>query len=543
MPVVRPIAQISCWVTKAQLEGYKPPEGFCVNASLEAQTNRRDSQLFIDVPLFPGRDISIGRDHHENDISINHPYVSRKHFVIYSINYGPDTIHNQPPLIYVRDYQSLEGTYVNGVCIGNKEKGASEAVYLSRDVEIAVKPYWTFRVSLLEHRELKSPLNAIQLKESSLFEDRYIITNRTLGSGSFASVHLAINVETGRQVACKIHDLDRLRRFADPLDLVRRVEHETDLLGKLRHPNVPTFEYAFRSAHTLYTFVELAAGGDLFSKRQERGPFQEEDCKFVIRQIVNAVRYLHKGGVAHRDLKPENILFATGPEITSRVIVGDLGLARSTASGRMASRVGTSHYMAPEVGYGQAYNLEIDIWSIGMIMVFLLAPNDNVTPSGIVKMSQVAIDAWLDSVFYDSSHHRVSKRCEEFVRSCLMFEPIDRITASEAKHHPWFQRSPDRGQLRFRLKETVESWKPAHLIAPPIQKLPDMEDVRHGAQSEEHDDNPGPSVASAELRPSPATRKRWDVAFDTDNPAVSSYFTDSNPAAPNRYCPPNRYLV
>lgn len=116
-------------------------------------------------------------------------------------------------------------------------------------------------------------------------------------------------------------------------------------------PNLPTFEYAFRSKHTLYTFTELATGGDLFSMRLVRGVFTEKDCKFVIQQVVNALRYLHKGGIAHRDLKPDNILFAAGPEVMSRVILSDLGLAKSTASGRMASRVGTLDYMAPSVRF------------------------------------------------------------------------------------------------------------------------------------------------------------------------------------------------
>ncbi|KAI1213069.1 kinase-like domain-containing protein [Annulohypoxylon truncatum] len=345
--MVRPIAQISFWVDGDSSEGCKPPEGFHVNKSLDEKASRHNSQLCMDLPLHPGRSITVGRDHHMNDVSINHPYVSRQHFIIYSIIYDPDDNRAHPYLIYVRDCQSLEGTYVDGACIGNKEKGPSPGFYLSRDVVVTIKPHWKFRVSLLDCPELKSPLTAIQLKESNLFSNRYMISNRVLGSGSLASVHLAVDVKTGRQLACKIHDFDHINRFDDTQDVIQHILDETDILGKLRHPNLPIFEYAFRSKHTLYTFTELATGGDLFSMRLVRGVFTEQDTILVILQIVNAIRYLHRGDIAHRDLKPENVLFSTGPYATGRVIVSDLGFAKSKASGRMLSYVGTRHYMAP----------------------------------------------------------------------------------------------------------------------------------------------------------------------------------------------------
>lgn len=71
-------------------------------------------------------------------------------------------------MIYVRDCQSLGGTFVDGNCIGNKEQGPSAGYFISRDVVVNVEPYWKFRVSLLDHSGLKTPLNAIQLKESNV---------------------------------------------------------------------------------------------------------------------------------------------------------------------------------------------------------------------------------------------------------------------------------------------------------------------------------------------------------------------------------------
>ncbi|KAI1460640.1 kinase-like protein [Annulohypoxylon moriforme] len=527
--MVHPIAQVSFWVDGNTLEDCKPPEGFHVKKSLDGKASRHNSQLFMDLPLYSGRSITVGRDHHLNDVSINHPYVSRKHFVIYSVVYDPDD-NSQPPLIYIRDCQSLEGTYIDETCIGNKAKGPSPGFYLSRDVVISIKPHWKFRVSLLDRSDFKSPLTAIQLKESSLFGNRYVISNRVLGSGSFASVHLAVDVKTGKQLACKIHDLDYLSRFAHPQDLIQRILDETDILGKLRHPNLPIFEYAFRSRHTLYTFTELATGGDLFSMRLVRGAFTEQDAKLVILQIVNAIKYLHTGGIVHRDLKPENVLFSTGPHATGRVIVSDLGFAKSKASGRMLSQVGTKQYMAPEVEYGQTYGLAVDIWSLGMITVFLLAPDHLVTPGNLVKRNQAAISGWLDSLFEDQSHQKISHNCQEFIRSCLTFEPAHRIEAPQAKNHVWFRKHPDKGCFKFRMNENTKTWKPVHIISPPIQQLPDLEVASNPSQSGKNDNSPRPSTAPANL----GKRKFESIIPTTSSYQESPYFEEINSSASKR---------
>ncbi|KAI2465909.1 kinase-like protein [Annulohypoxylon bovei var. microspora] len=528
--MAHPVAQISCWVDGDSLQGCKPPEGFHVNKSLDGKASRHNSQLFTDLPLYPGRSITVGRDHHMNDISINHPYVSRKHFIIYSVVYDPDDDHVHPPLIYVRDRQSLEGTYVDETCIGDKDKSPSLGFYLSRDVVVTIKPHWKFRVSLLDHSDLKSPLTAVQLKESSLFGNRYMVSNRVLGSGSFASVHLAVDAKTGRQLACKIHDLDYLSRFSQPQDLIQRILNETDILGKLRHPNLPTFEYAYKSRHTLYTFTELATGGDLFSMRVTRGVFTEQDAKLVILQIVNAVKYLHEGGIAHRDLKPENVLFSMGPHVTGRVIVSDLGFAKSTASGRMHSQVGTKQYMAPEVEYGQTHGLAVDIWSLGMIGVFLLAPDHLVTPSNLMKISQAAISEWLDAVFEDQSHQKISHNCQEFIRSCLMFEPARRIGALQARRHIWFQRHPDKGRFKYRMKESTRAWKPIHVIAPPIQQLPDLGTTSNTIQSGKKDSAPRLSTSPTKL----GKRKLMSTTPSTSSSQQSPYFAGINSEASKR---------
>lgn len=70
--------------------------------------------------------------------------------------------------------------------------------------------------------------------------------------------------------------------------------------------------------------------------------------KKILKQILDAVAYLHDQGISHRDLKPDNILFHDG-----LLKIGDFGLSRDITSNKMASVVGTPYYVAPEVIKGK----------------------------------------------------------------------------------------------------------------------------------------------------------------------------------------------
>lgn len=175
--------------------------------------------------------------------------------------------------------------------------------------------------------------------------------------------------------------------------------------------------------------------------------------------------------------------------------------------------------MAPEIEYSQTHGKAVDIWSLGMITVFLLAP-DSIAAGSFVKISQAAITEWLNSVLLDLSHQKISENCREFIRSCLMFEPRRRIDASEAKHHSWFQHQPDRKRFKFHIRENTEAWKKAaRIIAPPVQELPDMENIEAAQLTHQvRTDNPSTSIESRK-------RKIEVTTLETNISQESPYFS------------------
>lgn len=207
--------------------------------------------------------------------------------------------------------------------------------------------------------------------ESQRFRQHFLISHRLLGAGAQAEVYLAMKQSNLQQLACKILPISVLNEASrdrrDPQSKQRRshapgkqerekLAREYSILKDLDHPNIISLEKVICTSHRVYIFQELITGGDLFSYLQQKGPLQEPQAAVIVRQILEAVKYLHTNNVVHRDIKPENVLMTSWRD-GARVLLTDFGQARTTQVDpiagkctsvfRMQSSVGTEGYMAP----------------------------------------------------------------------------------------------------------------------------------------------------------------------------------------------------
>jgi 3-phosphoinositide dependent protein kinase-1 len=83
---------------------------------------------------------------------------------------------------------------------------------------------------------------------------------------------------------------------------------ERDILTKCNHPNIIKLLKTFQDKEKLYFGLEYAPNRDLASFIRSQGVLSFEVAKFYTSEIVYALDYLHKKGIAHRDLKPENMM-------------------------------------------------------------------------------------------------------------------------------------------------------------------------------------------------------------------------------------------
>nr|XP_027199848.1 calcium/calmodulin-dependent protein kinase type 1-like [Dermatophagoides pteronyssinus] len=259
-------------------------------------------------------------------------------------------------------------------------------------------------------------------------EDKYEIKD-LLGTGAFSQVYLAQNHNDPLQmVAIKCIDKKALKGKEDSLD------NEIKVLRKLKHKNIVQLVETFEDRNKVYLVMELVTGGELFDRIVEKGSYTEKDASLLIKQILEAVDYMHSQGVVHRDLKPENLLYYSQSE-DSKIMISDFGLSKMEESGVMATACGTPGYVAPEVLAQKPYGKSVDVWSIGVIAYILLCgyppfydENDANLFAQILKG-----DFEFDSPYWDD----ISDSAKDFIRHLICVDVSKRYTCKDALLHPW----------------------------------------------------------------------------------------------------------
>eukprot|EP01125_Pyxidicula_operculata_P011281 TRINITY_DN368_c0_g1_i1.p1 TRINITY_DN368_c0_g1~~TRINITY_DN368_c0_g1_i1.p1 ORF type:complete len:541 (-),score=168.36 TRINITY_DN368_c0_g1_i1:159-1781(-) len=282
------------------------------------------------------------------------------------------------------------------------------------------------------------------------FEDVYDILNfdEPLGKGAFSVVWKGKNKITQQIVAVKMiskknssssstttnQQQQQKEHKVDELDTVRR---EIDIMYKLcqshPHPNIVQLYEVFDTPNNLYLILEFIDGGELYDQIVIRGSYTEADAAKVIGQVLKAVSFMHKKGVAHRDLKPENILVSKSGDV---IKVSDFGLSKDfDEGGPMRTMCGTEDYVSPEVLKNSPYTNAVDIWSIGVITYVLLCgylPFDAKTDAEIFRRISTA------KYQFDSPHWDfISKQAKDFIREILVLDPNSRPTADDLLTRPW----------------------------------------------------------------------------------------------------------
>ncbi|XP_041857119.1 peripheral plasma membrane protein CASK isoform X13 [Melanotaenia boesemani] len=287
-----------------------------------------------------------------------------------------------------------------------------------------------------------------------LFEDVYELCE-VIGKGPFSVVRRCINRETGQQFAVKIVDVAQFT--SSPGLSTEDLKREASICHMLKHPHIVELLETYSSEGMLYMVFEFMDGADLcfeIVKRADAGfVYSEAVASHYMRQILEALRYCHDNNIIHRDVKPHCVLLAS-KENSAPVKLGGFGVAIQLGeSGLVAGgRVGTPHFMAPEVVKREPYGKPVDVWGCGVILFILL--------SGCLPFYGTK-ERLFESICkgkYKMNPRQwghISESAKDLVRRMLMLDPAERITVYEALNHPWLKER-DRYAYKIHLPETVE---------------------------------------------------------------------------------------
>lgn len=245
-----------------------------------------------------------------------------------------------------------------------------------------------------------------------------------IGEGSTGVVCIARERHSGRQVAVKMMDVRKQQRR-------ELLFNEVVIMRDYQHPNVVQM---FRSAlveDELWVIMEYLQGGALTHIIGETR-LNEEQIATVCEGVLQALSYLHSQGVIHRDIKSDSILLT----LDGRIKLSDFGFCAQINNDvpKRKSLVGTPYWMAPEVISKTPYGTEVDIWSLGIMVVEMVdgePPYFNETPITAMKRLR---DEPAPSV---KNIHRVSPVLKDFLSCMLTRDTLQRSGATDLLEHPF----------------------------------------------------------------------------------------------------------
>jgi len=274
--------------------------------------------------------------------------------------------------------------------------------------------------------------------------------NKKLKSGTFSTVCRGVHRATGRQVAVKCI----LRKKIEP-SVDAAVFEEVLIMSGLHHKYIcPMIDY-FEEDRCHFVVMELEKGGDLCERINDKGTYSEEDAQTTIRNICEAMEFVHSRGFAHCDIKPRNYLLRSKRDDCD-IRLADFGFAQHVhAPNSLTSQCGTPFFVAPEVINRKPYDQKVDMWSIGVTCYLLLCGD---TPFNGKNRQQLFRRISCDEpAFPDDKWGHISDEAVEFVRSLLAKDPAQRLSASEALSHRWLVENNNMAPVQYSQPASYES--------------------------------------------------------------------------------------
>uniref|UniRef100_A0A8C9TVR6 CaM kinase-like vesicle-associated b n=1 Tax=Scleropages formosus TaxID=113540 RepID=A0A8C9TVR6_SCLFO len=186
----------------------------------------------------------------------------------------------------------------------------------------------------------------------------------------------------------------------------KAAKNEILILKMVKHPNILQLVDVYETRKEYYLFLELATGREVFDWILDQGYYSERDTSNVIRQVMEAVAYLHSLRIVHRNLKLENLVYYNRLK-NSKIVISDFHLAK-LENGLIKEPCGTPEYLGTD-------------------------DDDYENHDKNLFRKILAGDYEFDSPYWDD----ISDSAKSLVSRLMEVDQHQRLTAQEAINHEW----------------------------------------------------------------------------------------------------------
>jgi len=260
-----------------------------------------------------------------------------------------------------------------------------------------------------------------------------------IGKGSFGRVYKATDLNSKNIVAVKIIDIeesDTLNpKLADTYSEFMKEISALKLLSDSGAKNINLILDVLPVGQAMWMVTEYCAGGSVATLMKPTAPggLQEKWIIPILREVAEAVYWVHKEGIIHRDIKCANVLVTE----SGAVQLCDFGVAGiiETKLDKRSTFIGTPHWMAPELFDSEpSYSTPVDIWAFGSLVYEIAS---GLPPNVMSGFNIPQLGSYIKSHAPRLDGDQYSHNLKDLVAFCLVEDPSKRPTIEQVQRHPY----------------------------------------------------------------------------------------------------------
>ena len=290
--------------------------------------------------------------------------------------------------------------------------------------------------NIINYNEINNKTQNKLLKDASEIDNLYFILEKISKNPISQNYKIQNKKNPSIFKTMKVLTKSTIQENDEELKIIKEIE----ILKGLKHENVIEIEKCYSDEKYFYIISEYSDYGSLKDQFGIKKKYSENQTKYIMYQLLKAIKYLNKNNFIHTDIKPENILISEkiiiNKEELFKVKLVDFGNANSLQNPESKN---LPYYVAPEV-IDRKFNEKCDIWSLGIIMFRLLF--------GYVPFKGTSFDEVINNIKnspieYDKEdeykHISLSENGEDILSKMIVREVDKRFDVDSCINHKWFK--------------------------------------------------------------------------------------------------------
>ena len=260
---------------------------------------------------------------------------------------------------------------------------------------------------------------------------------KSIGEGSFGKIYLIENINDNKSYALKkiiCHDLKEVLTFQKEFELNYSKRHEH--IMKIYNVQYKCLDF---TTYSIYVLLELAISDwnkVIKEREKQKLYYSEKEIVNILEQVIEALIYLEKNGIAHRDIKPQNILVYEN----NTYKLADFGEAKKMRDITIESTLrGSELYMSPVLYNGLKYNkkdvvhnaYKSDVFSLGYCLLFAMTLSINI----LNDIREITYQNMLDLMINKALKLRYSQKMIKLIKNMLKLDENERFDFMKIKEY------------------------------------------------------------------------------------------------------------